>query len=429
MTITLSDIEAAQERLRGVVQHTPLVYSQTLSRASGREVFLKLENLQTTGSFKLRGALNRLILLKERGEGSRVVAASAGNHAQGVAFAASSLEIPATIVMPLGASISKQMATSGYGGEVILHGRDLAEALERARELVAQGYIFIHPYDDPEVIAGQGTLGLEILEDLPGVDTVLVPVGGGGLAAGTALALKSRKPEVAVIGVQTAQVPSLAVALKRGHPTPEPARPTLADGIQVPMVGSRTFPYLQQYLQEVALVREMEIAQALLLLLEGKKVLAEGAGAVTTAGFLFPLKSRDLGKQVVLVVSGGNIDIPVLERVLPRALLEGRRLWSLRVTLRDRPGALGRLATLLGEQGANILHLFHDRLAPELPLDYTRVELNLETRDGQHGEAVLWALRDAGYQVEEKPQIKLAASRSQLAAFKEKKTGDRKLPL
>lgn len=429
MTITLSDIEAAQARGRGVVLHTPLVYSQTLSRLSHREVFLKLENLQTTGSFKLRGALNRLRLLKERREGERVVAASAGNHAQGVAFAASSLQIPATIVMPEGASISKQMATSGYGGEVILHGRDLSEALERARELVAEGYIFIHPYDDPEVIAGQGTLGLEILEDLPEVDTVVVPVGGGGLAAGTALALKARKPEVAVIGVQASQVPSLAVALKRGGPTPVPARPTLADGIQVPLVGRLAFPYLKQYLQEVVLVRETEIAQALLFLLEGKKVLAEGAGAAATAGFLFPLKSRNLGKKVVLVVSGGNIDIPLLERVLPRALMEGRRLWSLRVTLSDRPGALGRLAGLLGEQGANILHLFHDRLAPELPLDYTRVELNLETRDKKHGEAVLQALKDAGYQVEEKPQIKLTAGGSQLSPDKEKKTENRKLPL
>jgi threonine dehydratase len=403
MTITLADIEAAQDRVRGVALHTPLVYSRTLSQASGREVFLKLENLQTTGSFKLRGALNRLILLKERGEGERVVAASAGNHAQGVAFAASSLGIPATIIMPLGASISKQMATRSYGAEVILHGRDLSEALEKARELVGQGYIFIHPYDDPEVMAGQGALGLEVLEDLPGVDTVLVPVGGGGLAAGTALALKSKKPGIKVIGVQTAAVPSLAVALDKGVPAPVPANSTLADGIQVPLVGSRTFPLLKELLQEVVLVREMEIAQALLFLLEGKKVLAEGAGAVTTAAFLIPLKSRDLGKQVVLVVSGGNIDIPVLERVLPRALLESRRLWSLRVTLGDRPGALGRLATILGEEGANILHLFHDRLAPELPLDYTRVELNLETRDREHGEEVLKALKNAGYQVEEKP--------------------------
>jgi threonine dehydratase len=403
MTINLSDIEAAQARVRGVAQRTPLVYTRTLSRLSGREVFLKLENLQTTGSFKLRGALNRLQLLKDRGEGTRVVAASAGNHAQGVAFAATYLKIPATIVMPQGASISKQMATASYGAQVILHGRHLSEALEQARELAAQGYVLIHPYDDLEVIAGQGTLGLEIIEDLPQVDTVVVPVGGGGLAAGTALALKGRKPKVAVIGVQAAAVPSLAAALKKGAPVPVPAKPTLADGIRVPLVGSHTFPRLQELLQEVVLVSEMELAQALLFLLEGKKVLAEGAGAAATAAFLGPLQGRDLGKTVVLVVSGGNIDIPLLERVLPRALLERRRLWSLRVTLSDAPGALGRLATLLGEQGANILHLFHDRLAPELPLDYTRVELNLETRDQKHGEAVLKALRDAGYAVEEKP--------------------------
>jgi threonine dehydratase len=400
--LTLKEIEAAQVRQQGVVLHTPLIYSHTLSRLGGREVFLKLENLQTTGSFKLRGAVNRLHLLKERGEGERVVAASAGNHAQGVAFAAHRLGLPATIVMPLGASISKQLATRGYGAELILYGQDLSQALQKARELEAAGYIFIHPYDDPEVIAGQGTLGLEILADLPGVDTVVLPVGGGGLAAGTALALKGRKPQVRLLGVQSAQVPSLNAALKHGGPTPVPARPTLADGIRVPLVGRHPFPWLQQYLTEVILVSETEIAQALLFLLEGKKVLAEGAGAVTTAAFLGPLTGRDLGRQVVLVVSGGNIDIPLLERVLPRALLERRRLLNLRVALSDHPGSLGRLTTLLGETGANILHLFHDRLARELPLDYTRVELNLETLGPEHGDAVLQALKDAGYQVEEK---------------------------
>jgi len=401
--MTLKDIEAARPRQAGVVLRTPLIYSHTLSRASGREVFLKLENLQTTGSFKLRGALNRLTLLKERGEGAQVVAASAGNHGQGVAFAAAQLGLPATIVMPQGASISKQLATRGYGAEVILHGRDLGEALERAQALAAQGYTFIHPFDDPEVIAGQGTLGLEIIEDLPGVDTVVVPVGGGGLAAGVAVAVKAHKPQVQLIGVQTAQVPSLAAALKAGAPTPVPSRPTLADGINVPQVGRHPFPLLAQHLSDVVLVTEPEIVLALLLLLEGKKVLAEGAGAASTAAFLGPLKARDLGRQVVLVVSGGNIDIPLLERVVPRALLARRLLLTLRVALTDYPGSLGRLTTLLGEQGANILHLFHDRLARELPLDHTRVELNLETRGPEHGEAVLAALREAGFRVEEKP--------------------------
>lgn len=401
--MNLQDIEAARLRQVGVVLRTPLIYSHTLSRASGREVFLKLENLQTTGSFKLRGAINRLTLLKARGEGTRVVAASAGNHGQGVAFAAAHLGLPATIVMPQGASISKQLATRGYGAEVILHGRDLGEALERAQTLVAQGYTFIHPYDDPEVIAGQGTLGLEIIEALPGVETVVVPVGGGGLAAGVAVALKARKPQVRIIGVQTSQVPSLAAALEKGAPTPVPSRPTLADGINVPLVGRHPFPTLQQHLSEAVLVKEQEIVQALLLLLEGKKVLAEGAGAVAAAAFLGPLAGRDLGRQVVLLVSGGNIDIPLLERVVPRALLERRRLLTLRVALTDHPGSLGRLTTLLGEHGANILHLFHDRLAKELPLDQTRVELNLETRGPEHGDAVLRALREAGYKVEEKP--------------------------
>jgi len=401
-TLTLKDIEAARERIRGVVLHTPLIYSHTLSRLGGREVYLKLENLQTTGSFKLRGALNRLTLLKERGEGEKVVAASAGNHGQGVAYAAAHLGIPATIVMPEGASISKQMATQAYGAEVILYGQDVSQAVDKARTLEAEGYVFIHPYDDAEVIAGQGTLGLEILEDLPEVSTVVVPVGGGGLAAGVTLALKASQPEVLVIGVQTRQVPSLVEALMKGAPTPVPALPTLADGIRVPLTGRLPFTILKEYLRDLALVEEHEIAQALLLLLEDKKILAEGAGAVAAAALLGPLADRHLGRQVVLLVSGGNIDMPLLERVVPRVLLEQGRLLSLRVALQDIPGSLGRLTARLGQAGANILHLFHDRLARELPLDYTRVELNLETRGPEHGAAVLKALREAGYEVEEK---------------------------
>jgi len=386
--MTLRDIKAARERIKGVVLRTPLIYSHTLSRVSGREVYLKLENLQATGSFKLRGAMNRLSLLKERGEGGgRVVAASAGNHGQGVAFAAAHLGIPATIIMPQGASISKQMATQGYGAQVILSGQDISQSLEKARAMEAAGYSLIHPYDD--------------LEDLPEVDTVVLPVGGGGLAAGAALALSESRPGVRIIGAQTVRVPSLAVAFLHGAPAAVPALPTLADGIRVPLTGSRPYPLLEKYLKDLVLVEEQEIAQALLLLLESKKVLAEGAGAVATAAFLGQLASRPLGRRVVLLVSGGNIDIPLLERVLTRALLENRRLLTLRVALEDYPGSLGRLTTLLGRTGANILHLFHDRLARELPLDYTRVKLNLETRNLEHGKAVLQALQEAGYQVEE----------------------------
>jgi len=397
--VNLTDIEAARERLGGVICHTPLVYSQSLSRESRREVYLKLENLQTTGSFKLRGALNRLMLLRERGEGEGVVAASAGNHGQAVAWAASYLNLPATIVMPKGASISKQQAACAYGAEVILFGENLSQALERAKELTEQGAIFIHPFDDLEVVAGQGTLGLEILEDLPGVDTVLLPVGGGGLAAGVALALKAKQPQIKVLGVQTSQVPSLAVALKRGEPEEVEVKPSLADGIRVAAIGDKTFPFLKKYLDDLVLVGEEDIAQAVLRLLETKKTLAEGAGAVPLAAFLGPLKGRELGQKVVLVVSGGNMDIPVLERVLVRALLSRGRLLILRVAVPDRPGALGRLAGLLGQEEANILHLFHDRMARDLPLDYTRVELILETRGPEHGERVVRNLVAAGYEL------------------------------
>jgi threonine dehydratase len=400
--MNLKDIEAARARLTGLILRTPLVYSQTLSRLSRGEVFLKLENLQTTGSFKLRGAMNRLQLLKARGEGDRVVAASAGNHGQGVAFAATSLGLAATIVMPRGASISKQLAVQGYGAQIILHGENLSQALEKAQELSQQGYIFIHPYDDLEVVAGQGTLGLEIIEDLPEVDTVVLPIGGGGLAAGSALALKERQPGLKVMGVQTAQVPSLAEALAQDRPVPVEARPTLADGIRVPVIGRHTFPYLKQYLDDMVLVEETDIALAVLVLLENKKVLAEGAGAAPTAAFLGPLKGRDLGRKIVLVVSGGNIDIPLLERVLVRALLTRRRLLTLKVVLPDTPGSLGRLATLLGQAEANILHLFHDRMARDLPLEVTRVEVHLEIRGPEHGDRVIAALKESGYRVEEK---------------------------
>ena len=401
--MTLKDIEAARKRLQGIILHTPLVYSQTLSHLGGREVFLKLENLQTTGSFKLRGAVNRLTLMKIRGEGDRVVAASAGNHGQGVAWAAGFVGLKATIVMPRGASITKQLACRGYGADLVLAGQNLTEALEKAQELAAQGFIFIHPFDDLEVVAGQGTLGLEIIEDLPAVDTVVAPVGGGGLAAGTAMALKERSPRVRVIGVQTTQVPSYAAAREQGKPVPVPVRPSLGDGIQVAQTGHLTFPYLQKYLDDLVLVGERDIAQAILVLLENKKVLAEGSGAAPAAAFLGPLAGVDLGRRVVLVISGGNIDIPLLERVLVRALLERGRVLNLRVELPDRPGSLGRLATLLGEQEANILHLFHDRLARDLPLDFTRVEVILETRNQEHGEQVVRALQTAGYRVVEKP--------------------------
>ncbi len=337
----LPDIQAARERLSGLIIRTPLVYSQTLSRMSGREVFLKLENLQTTGSFKIRGSLNKLKLLPRAGQSTGVVAASAGNHAQGVAYAASLAGLPATIVMPQWASLSKQLATEGYGGKVVRQGQTLAEALEHARELAQTGLTFIHPFDDLQIIAGQGTLGLEILTDLPEVDAVLVPVGGGGLAAGVGLAIKATQPQVKIFGVQSRAVPSAPAAFEAGRPVSVPGAPTLADGINVTCLGQHTFPLLRQYLDGLALVSEAEIAEAVLRLLEKKKILSEGAGAVPAAALLHALAGRDLGRRVVLVISGGNMDIPILERVVQRGLLNSQRSVDPQSGIAGQPGLPG----------------------------------------------------------------------------------------
>jgi len=395
--ITLQDIQAARERLAGRIIETPVVYSQTLSRLSGLEVYLKLENLQTTGSFKLRGSLNKLQLLTAAAKTGGVVAASAGNHAQGVAYAATLAGRSATIVMPQWASLSKQLATEGYGGTVLRHGQTLAEALAKARELAQTGLIFIHPFDDPQIIAGQGTLGLELLDALPQVEAVLVPVGGGGLAGGVAAALKEINPKIKVFGVQTQAVPAAQAALAAGRPVAVPGGATLADGINVTCVGEHTFPLLQHYLDGLFLVSEDQVADAVLLLLERKKVLSEGAGAVPVAALLHQMAERKPGRRVALIISGGNMDIPLLERVVQRGLLHSGRLLSLNIVLPDCPGALGRLTTLLGQAGANILHLAHDRLGLDLPLQETRVRIELETLGPEHCREISAALEQAGY--------------------------------
>ena len=396
----LAQIQAAQELLAPYLIRTPLVYSQTFSRGYGGRVYLKLENLQTTGSFKLRGSLHKLFQLQASGRLTGVVAASAGNHAQGVAYAASLLGVPATIVMPVWASLSKQAATEGYGGRVLRQGQDLAAAVATAQELAAvEGLQFIHPYDDPDIIIGQGTIGLEILADLPETAAILVPVGGGGLAAGIAVASKSLKPQLKIIGVQTQAVPGAQAALAAGRPVTVPAAPTLADGIKVTRLGDQTWPLLARYLDDLKLVGETAIATAMLLLLEKKKVLAEGAGAVPLAALLASASPKTFGEPVVLVISGGNIDIPLLERVLQRGLLATQRLLRLTVILDDTPGSLGRLTSRLGELGANILHLEHDRLSLDLPLNQTRVELHLETLGPDHCRQLRAGLQEAGWQV------------------------------
>src|SRR3990172_6565245 len=309
------EIERARVKIREAIPKTPLVYSETFSKLTGKEVFLKLENLQKGGSFKIRGAYYKLSQLAPALRRRGVVAASAGNHGQGVAIASDLLGIPSTIVMPEGASLTKQIATRSYGGEVILHGRDTDEALGYARKLAERGRVFIHPFDDGQVIAGQGTLGIEILEEVPGVDGIVVPVGGGGLISGIAAIVKKKRPSVKVIGVQAAHAPSAIASLKRGELVEVKTEPTLADGIALRKVGEIPFPILRKYVDQIVAVREDEIASAILMLMERKRIVAEGAGAAPLAALLSK-RLEIKPKRIVLVISGGNNDVSLLHPII-----------------------------------------------------------------------------------------------------------------
>jgi threonine dehydratase len=395
-------VEAARARLQGAIYETPCAFSQTLSELSGAQCYVKLENLQMTGSFKERGAANLLLQLglDERRRG--VAAASAGNHGLAVAFHAARLGIPATIVMPTYAPLIKVTSARRYGAEVILHGANYDEAYERARAVVAErGAVFVHPFDDPRVIAGQGTLGLELLEQVEQLDAVVVPVGGGGLIAGVALAIKSRRPDVRVIGVQSAAVPGMERALAAAERVRVPAGATIADGIAVRRVGAVTYALATRLVDSVVTVDEEELANAVLLLLEIEKTVVEGAGAAPLAALL----NRPLGLtggRVVLVLSGGNIDVTMLARIIERGLVKDGRLVRLGVILQDRPGALARLTAQIAEERANILQIEHDRAFSRQPIGSTEVELTLETSGRKHIDAIKQRLESAGYSVEER---------------------------
>lgn len=399
MTIGLEDIQRAARVLRGRILRTPLVYSPTFSRLFGAEVYLKLENLQKTGSFKIRGASYKILQHRESIGAKGVVAASAGNHAQGVALAARNAGVQAFIVMPEWASLTKQEATRSYGGQILLHGRTLGESLEKAKELSTQGYTFIHPYDDPDIITGQGTIGLEILEDCPDVDAVLVPVGGGGLIAGIASALKAVRPEVQIIGVQAAVCPSAFRALQEGRVVAVEGAQSIADGITVKELGRLTFEILAETVSRVVLVDEEHIAEALLLLLERKKVLAEGAGAAPLGALLMGGLKWPAGAKIVLVVSGGNVDSPLLGRILSKGLVKGGRVTRFTVELPDVPGSLAGLLAIVASRGANVLHITHNRHVPHLPIHVTLVTLEVETRGLAHAEEILDALKASGHKV------------------------------
>jgi threonine dehydratase len=329
-----------------------------------------------------------------------VVAASAGNHAQGVALAARLAGVPATVVMPAWASVSKQAAARSYGAEVILSGETLEESMQHAQDLAGSGMTYIPAFDDPEVIAGQGTIGLEILEDLPEVDLILVPIGGGGLIAGIATAAKGVAPRVRVWGVQAAACPSAAEAMRAGMPVPVEAGPTLADGIRVRKVGDLTFPVIRDLVEEILLVDEEEIGEAMLLLLERKKVIAEGAGAAPLAALISGKVKAEEGSRVVLVVSGGNVETHLLERVIHRGLVGTGRILQVEIVLEDIPGSLARLLGVVAAAGGNILQIHHTRGGRDLPVHSVRIALEIETRNGEHGKEILRRVEEAGYRAE-----------------------------
>lgn len=400
--ISLAEIESARERIQKAILVSPCPRSEALTRLAGCETYLKLENLQRTGSFKERGALNRLLLTSPAERARGVVCASAGNHAQGLAYHAGRLGIPATVCMPEGTPLIKVTSTRSYGAMVILHGANYDEACEEARRIERrEGLLFVHPFDDEAVIAGQGTLGLEILEQVPEVDAVFAPVGGGGLVGGLGVALKERRPDLRLYGVEAKAIAAMGASFAVGGRITVDAAITIADGIAVRTVGELTLPLARRYVDDLFAVDDEEIARAILHLLEREKTLAEGAGAAPLAALLQP-RARSLNlRKVVLVVSGGNIDVNLIARIIERGLVKAGRLVRLVVRLPDRPGALARLASALAEQQVNVLEIFHNRMSSRSALGEALVELTLETRGPDHIDALQAVLRERGYDAEQ----------------------------
>jgi threonine dehydratase len=398
MTITLDDVLAARELLAGIARKTPVEGSRPLSQAVGGPVHLKCENLQRAGSFKIRGAYTRMSRLSPAERAAGVVAASAGNHAQGVALAASMLDIRATVFMPHGAPIPKVLATRGYGAQVRFAGATLDEALVDARAFEAEtGAVLIHPFDHPDIVAGQGTCGLEILEQVPDVRTILVCTGGGGLLAGIALAVKSTRPEVRVIGVQAERAAAYPASLAAGHPVKLAEMATMADGIAVGLPGQVPFELVRDHVDEIRTVSEESLSRALLLCLERAKLVVEPAGAAAVAAILDDPGAFE--PPVVAVLSGGNIDPLLMLRVLRYGLVAAGRFLSLSVRVPDRPGNLAALLASLAAVGANVLEVSHARIAHSLGLHEVDIAIEVETRGEPHAEEVLARLRAEGYAV------------------------------
>ena len=393
MAVTLDMIKDARRAMQGIVRNTPLDPAPHV----GRNIYIKAENLQLTGSFKLRGAYNKIRSLTSEEAARGVIACSAGNHAQGIAYSASMLGIRSTICMPAGAPLSKVESTKGYGAEVVLVPGVYDDAAREARRLAQeQGYTFAHPFDDPLVIAGQGTIGLEILEQLPQVEQVIVPIGGGGLISGIAVAIKPLKPSCRIIGVQAAKAASMYLSRIEGAPVELTSVATIADGIAVKKPGELTFALCQRYVDEIITVSEGEIACAILRLIEGQKTVAEGAGAAAVAAALFG-KVDTLGRPTVCVVSGGNVDVTTLSRIVTRGLTKSGRIMELRTEISDNPGSLVHLLQIVADTGANVVNIDHARAVQSSDVGMCLVTLALETRDRDHIRQIRDAMFQAGY--------------------------------
>jgi len=396
--VTLADIEAARDVLSGVAVRTPMERSRWLSDAAGGDVYLKLENIQRTGSFKIRGAYVRISRLSEAERANGVVAASAGNHAQGVALSARLLGIKSTVFMPEGAPIPKVRATQGYGAEVVFHGQYLDQALLAARAFAEEtGAVLIHPFDHVDIVAGQGTTGLEILEQVPDVETVVVPTGGGGLLAGIAIAVKSLRPKVRVVGVQAAGAAAYPPSLREGHPVALTSMRTIADGIAVGCPGEITFEAVQKYVDDVVTVSEDALSRAVLSVAERAKQVVEPAGAAGVAAMLDD--PHRFTTPAVVVLSGGNIDPLLLGKVIRQGMAAAGRYLGLRVHIPDVPGGLATLLAELADVGANVIEIVHERNSPALHFDEVEVLVQLETRGPQHSDQVIRRLREHGYEV------------------------------
>lgn len=399
MKVTLGDIKQARELLKNVISHTEMNHSISASKLLGSDIFFKFENTQRTGSFKFRGAYNKIYSLTAIEKARGVVASSAGNHAQGVALSATLAGVKSVIVMPENASINKAAATRAYGAQVVLKGEIYDEAYEYAKELEKnEGYTFVHPYQDEKIIAGQGTVGLEIIEKVPDLDTVIVPIGGGGLISGVALAIKSINPKVRIIGVQSDRAPGMACMYNKQQVAVQKRAATIADGIAIKNPSPAIYEnFISKYVDEVVTVSDDEIAEAIVFLMERAKTVAEGSGAAAMAAAM--QRGLNLGKKCCILISGGNIDLNVVSKIIDRGQIIRGRLCELSVIVDDLPGNLSRLTQVIAQEKANILEVRHDRVSKGLSLRETRIDFVLETTSLEHAEKIRKSLEDIGAKV------------------------------